>query len=149
MLYPITRTEIIVEQQHRALIIEDEYLLAMELQAILEGFGFEVCDMVATEDEAVESALRHRPDLITTDVKLLRGNGIKAVQRIAENHQACVIYVTGDWKDVEAQAEGAICVAKPFDANRIAQAIEEGRKLGHDRLPTLRRPPSSSSAYPR
>ena len=35
-------------------------------------------------------------------------------------------------------AEGEICFAKPFDANRIARVIEEGRKLGHGHLATLR-----------
>jgi len=109
-----------------ALIIEDEFLLAMELEAILKGFGFIVCDAVATEDDAVEAAWRHRPHLITADVRLLQGTGIGAVARIAERHEACVIYVTGDWQQVEAHAAGALCVAKPFDANGIARAIERG-----------------------
>lgn len=109
-----------MEQQSRALVIEDEDHLATALSFILESLGFEVCDRVATEDDAVAAALMHRPDLITVDVRLRRGSGIRAVQRIAAKHEACVIYVTGNWQEVEAHDEGAICVRKPFDAKDIA-----------------------------
>lgn len=117
------------DHQYRALIIEDEFLLASEMQSVLEELGFEVCDAVATENNAVEAAMRHRPELIAADVNLSEGNGMSAIERIREQLDACVIYVTADRKDVEAKVEGAVCVSKPFDAKRIARAIE--RALGH------------------
>lgn len=114
------------KRPHTAVIVEDEYLLAAELQSILEDFGFEVCKMAVTEEEAVEAILDYRPDLVTVDVKLRSGTGIEAVRRTADRHQACIVYVTADAHEVEAAVEGAICVSKPFDAAGISEAIKSG-----------------------
>jgi DNA-binding response OmpR family regulator len=114
-------------QDHKrtALIIEDEYLVATDLKSILEDLGFNVVAVATTEDDAVEAALQYQPALVTADVTLREGNGIQAVQRISREHCACVIYVTADGDKVKASAGDAICVAKPFDVRRIANAIEE------------------------
>lgn len=111
--------------QYRALIIEDDPLVASDLETILQDAGFAICGIASTEDEAVELALLHLPDLITADVKLLSGTGISAIKRIAEKHNACVVYITGDRKDLEAQVGNSVCVDKPFDATNLVRVIEQ------------------------
>ena len=62
--------------KRRVLVIEDEYLTALDLTETLEELGFSVCGVARTEEEAVEAAAAQHPDLITADVRLLHGDGI-------------------------------------------------------------------------
>jgi DNA-binding NarL/FixJ family response regulator len=63
-----------------ALIIEDEFLVALNIEDSLIALGFASSETVVTEEEAVVTARRRAPDLITADVRLLRGTGIAAGQ---------------------------------------------------------------------
>src|ERR1700741_981369 len=62
-----------------ALIIEDEILIAMEVESLLHDFGFESCDIVDNPADALKSALAHRPDLVTADMRILGGTGVEAM----------------------------------------------------------------------
>ena len=52
----------------RILIAEDETIIRMDLRALLEGAGFEVCAEARAGEEAVELARREQPDLAVLDV---------------------------------------------------------------------------------
>src|SRR6185312_3013115 len=58
-----------------ALIIEDEMLIALEVESLLHDFGFESCDIVDNPKDAVKSAMAHRPDLVTADLRIVGGTG--------------------------------------------------------------------------
>ena len=60
-----------------ALIIEDESLIAMEIEEVLRGCGFSSFDFAVSAEEAVAAAARNCPDLITADVQLRPGCGIR------------------------------------------------------------------------
>jgi DNA-binding response OmpR family regulator len=62
------------------LVVEDEFLLAMEMEALLMGHGFLVVGPVATVDGALELLKRHRPDAAVLDVNL-RGMAVTPVAR--------------------------------------------------------------------
>src|SRR5689334_14482264 len=64
----------------RILIVEDEFLIAMELAATLEAHGFEVVGPVASVDEALEISQRERPDAAILDLNL-RGQAATPVAR--------------------------------------------------------------------
>jgi CheY-like chemotaxis protein len=64
------------------LIIEDEPLIAMLLHDVLEDAGATSFSYADTQDEAVASARDRPPAMITSDVKLLRGTGPRAVALI-------------------------------------------------------------------
>jgi CheY-like chemotaxis protein len=68
---------------HRILIVEDEFIVAYEIQQTLEDRGFTVCGMVASGEAAVITAERERPDCVLMDVNV-RGTigGIEAARRI-------------------------------------------------------------------
>ena len=53
-----------------ALIIEDEILIALEVEDLLHEFGFESCDIVDNPADALRSALAHRPDLVAVRDKV-------------------------------------------------------------------------------
>jgi two-component system, response regulator PdtaR len=109
--------------KRRALIIEDDPLIACELEDILDGLEFEVFGPSMTEDDAVEAARTHRPDLALVDVRLAKGNGISAAARITANLDLRVVYVTANRDEVNRRDAAAIVVNKPFNREMIERAI--------------------------
>src|ERR1700744_629348 len=65
-----------------ALIIEDEMLIALEVESLLHDFGFVSCDIVDNPIDAVRCAIAHKPALVTADVRILGGTGIDAMRAI-------------------------------------------------------------------
>lgn len=80
----------------RVLVVEDEYILAINLQESLESLGYSVIDIADTAAEAIAKANELRPNLILMDIRL-RGekDGIQAAEQIWNHLQIPVIYVTG------------------------------------------------------
>ncbi len=68
-----------------ALIIEDDDLIAMTIEAVLRDCGFTSFTVAVSLDEAVAAATGRCPDLITADVELKPGSGIDAVQTICSS----------------------------------------------------------------
>ncbi|MBV9812781.1 MAG: response regulator [Acetobacteraceae bacterium] len=118
------------------LIIEDEAIIAMDLEEVVEGCGHRVIGVAATEQEAVAVAQRERPGLILADVNLgPGGDGINAVARILRTHHVPVIFVTAYPERVltgEA-VEPTYVITKPFDPLQLAittyQAVKGGATL--------------------
>ena len=112
-------------QAHKhALIIEDEMLIALEVETLLHDFGFESCDIVDNPIDALKSAVAHRPDLISADLRIIGGTGEAAVRAIAEQlgpvHH---IYVTGN-ADMQTGRPAAPVVGKPQSRRALAEACE-------------------------
>ena len=79
----------------RILIVEDDAILATELQETLTQMGYQVSGLAATGKAAVESALAQKPDVILMDIRL-RGamTGIQAVEQIHLQLDIPVVYLT-------------------------------------------------------
>lgn len=107
-----------------ALIIEDEMLIALEVESLLRDFGFESCDIVDNPGDAVKSALAHRPDLVTADIRILGGTGIDAMVAITDRLGPVPhIYVTGN-ADMLTGKTAAPVVDKPLSRRALAEACE-------------------------
>src|SRR5258706_4924637 len=107
-----------------ALIIEDEILIALEVEALLEDLGFETFDIAESPGGALTRSAAQKPDLITADIRIIGGTGIEAVQRIpAALGTIPVVYVTGN-PDVLNGREAAAIVDKPIRAKALAAACE-------------------------
>ncbi|MEH1810367.1 hybrid sensor histidine kinase/response regulator [Nostoc sp.] len=80
----------------RVLVVEDEYILAINLQETLESLGYVVLDIADSAEEAIAKATKLRPNLILMDIRL-RGemDGIQAAEQIWHHLQIPIIYVTG------------------------------------------------------
>src|SRR5262245_38555920 len=65
----------------RALIVEDEPLVAMALAADMQALGFDACDLAATAQSAFLKAMEDKPDIVLMDVNLEGGReGIEAAR---------------------------------------------------------------------
>lgn len=114
-----------------ALIIEDEPLIAMQVEDILRDCGFLSFHLAATPQEAFEAVSHMCPDLITSDVNLMPGSGIDTVLAICGATPVPVVFITGNIADVSDRVPDAIALSKPFtDANlrkAVVVAITEPR----------------------
>ena len=116
---PETRT-----RGRHALIIEDEMLIALEVESLLHDLGFDTCDIADNPADAVRCALAHRPDLVTADVRILGGTGIEAMRAIVQELGPIPhIYVTGN-PDMIAGQTTAPVVDKPLSRRALAAACQ-------------------------
>jgi CheY-like chemotaxis protein len=118
------------------LIIEDEPIIAMDLEELVQSCGHRVVGLAATEAEAIEIARRTRPGLILADINLgLGGDGTSAVSTILKSHYAPVIFVTAYPERLLTgeTLEPAFVITKPFEPLTLAiatyQAVTGGVQL--------------------
>ncbi|HYE01307.1 MAG TPA: response regulator [Alphaproteobacteria bacterium] len=122
------RAEIRRQTAARVLIIEDEPVIAMDVQGIVESMGHTVVGIAARQAEAVELAREHHPGLVLADVQLQDGDsGITTVQEILRAMDAPVIFVTGFPERLLTgeRVEPAFIVTKPFDPETLKVAIAQ------------------------
>ena len=108
-----------------AFIIEDDYLIAHSLQDMLESLGFTSFSFARSEDAAVVGANQQRIDLITADVRLLPGDGVRAVEAICAERDIPVIFITGYKEELLDRAPAAVVIQKPVKENALAEAVRE------------------------
>jgi diguanylate cyclase (GGDEF)-like protein/PAS domain S-box-containing protein len=84
-----------IMEKTRILIVEDEGLIARDIEDMVRNAGYEVAAVVGTGEEAVEKAETTHPDLILMDI-ILRGamDGVEAAEKIREQFNVPVIYLT-------------------------------------------------------
>jgi len=109
----------------RVLIVEDEALIAMELERIVTESGHRAIGPVAT----VEQALAHAPraDAALVDLGLADGmSGAALARRLMDRFGISVVFVTGTPGDVGHGLDGAVdVIGKPFSDERIQQGLEK------------------------
>lgn len=114
----------------KILIVEDESIIAMDIQYTLENLGYRVSAVVASGEESIEKASQMRPDLVLMDIKL-SGNidGITAAEEIYDQFQIPVVYLTayGDEKILEKakRMKNFGYINKPFEERTLQSAIEQ------------------------
>jgi PAS domain S-box-containing protein len=115
--------------QKRILVVEDQRLIAADIEATLVRIGYEVVGSVASGEEAVTEALRLRPDLILMDIRL-RGamDGIEAAARIRELLDIPVVFLTAYADEPTVlRAKGTApfgYVLKPFNERELRATVE-------------------------
>jgi CheY-like chemotaxis protein len=114
----------------RALIVEDEILIAMDLEAQIRKLGFDVCGVTSNAREALSLAMEDPPDLAIMDI-YLNGtrDGIEVARQIRNLFATPVIFIT-DYSDDDGLMERirqyvpeAIVLPKPLYGNRLADTI--------------------------
>jgi response regulator NasT len=125
----------------RILIAEDETIIRLDLRALLEQAGHEICGEARDGAEAVDLARELLPDLAVMDVKMPRVDGIEAARRILEERPIPIVMVTAYGQDeivsraVEAGVFGYL--VKPFREQDVLPAIRTARAR-HEELQTIR-----------
>jgi PAS domain S-box-containing protein len=113
----------------RILIVEDETIVAFNIQSRLEGLGYTVVAIVTSGEAALEQVAMASPDLVLMDIKL-RGkvDGITAAEQIRQQFQLPVVYLTA-YTDEETLSRAKVTepygyILKPFEARDLNTTIE-------------------------
>ena len=111
------------------LVVEDENVVALDIQRDLVSFGYDVPATASTGQEAIEMAAGLRPDLVLMDIRLRGGvDGIEAAEEIRTRFNIPSIYLTAyaDPATVSrARLTGALgYLIKPFGERDLHAAVE-------------------------
>lgn len=101
----------------RVLIIEDEPIIALDLENLVSELGHKVVAIASTRDEAVAKAHAERPGLVLADINLGEGgSGIDAVSEILASFDIPVIFITAYPEKLLTgeRPEPTYLIAKPF-----------------------------------
>ena len=110
------------------LIIEDEPIIAADIEALVGELGHKVDNIATTHTEAVDMATRVRPGLVLADVQLADGSsGIDAVQDILGDMDVPVVFITAFPERLLTgeRAEPTYLISKPFQSNNVKAAISQ------------------------
>ena len=113
----------------RALVAEDELLIQLHLIGVLKEHGCEIIGTVETGEEAVEAALRERPDVVFMDIKLQgRMDGYEAARRIAAESAIPIVFISaydpGKMGNPGDVTNSIAVVNKPIDLDELREVLD-------------------------
>ena len=125
-LIATAQSELDAELATLVLIIEDEPVIATDIEALVKELGHEVLDVAATRAEAVDAANRRTPGLVLADIQLADGSsGIDAVKDILGRFDVPVIFITAFPERLLTgeRPEPTFLITKPFQPETVKAAI--------------------------
>ena len=131
-------TEIERQTRARVLVIEDEPLIAMDLETIVRDLGHDVTGVAVTRDEAVSLAMEDRPGLVLADIQLADdSSGIDAVKDILGEFNVPVIFITAFPERLLTgeRPEPTFLITKPFQRSTVKAAISQALFFDQTTLP--------------
>ena len=120
------QAEIDAELATTVLIIEDEPVIAADIEALVRELGHQVLDIAATRGEAVDAVKREKPGLVLADIQLADGSsGIDAVRDILGEIDVPVIFITAFPERLLTgkRPEPTFLITKPFQPETVKAAI--------------------------
>ena len=122
-------TQLPSPQIRRVLIIEDEFLIALDLEETMFKLGFDVCALAPSARKARSLAMHNPPDVALVDVCLEGGReGIEIARWLREVCQVPIVFVTAQRDEatverIHEQVPGAPVLSKPVFRHTLAGAV--------------------------
>jgi CheY-like chemotaxis protein len=110
------------------LIIEDEPLIAMDIESLVQSLGHRVNSVARTHAEAIEAVERHRPGLVLADIQLADGSsGLDAVNEMLASFSVPVVFITAYPERLLTgeRPEPAFLITKPFQPETVKAVISQ------------------------
>lgn len=110
------------------LIIEDEPIIALDIETLVQELGHSVTGIARTHKEAVALVARKRPGLVLADIQLADGSsGLEAVAEILQSIDLPVIFITAYPERLLTgeRPEPAFLITKPFQPEAVKAAISQ------------------------
>jgi CheY-like chemotaxis protein/DNA-directed RNA polymerase specialized sigma24 family protein len=131
-----------IEAQSRAsvLIIEDEPIIAMELEILVAGLGHHIVGNATTHSEAIILFNKTQPGLVLADIQLADGSsGIDAVKDILGTTDVPIIFITAFPERVLTgrRPEPTYLISKPFTPKTVEVAIAQALFLKSTAKPVI------------
>ncbi|HYV50152.1 MAG TPA: response regulator [Myxococcaceae bacterium] len=114
------------------LIVEDEWMVAWDLERSLKEMGYQVIATVDSSHEALRVAAERRPDVALMDIRINGdADGIATASALSERFDVPVVYLTAYTDDATlsraARSQAYGYVVKPFTSREVRSAIEVAR----------------------
>lgn len=122
----VAQQQIAAQDAAKVLIIEDEALIAIDLENIVTDLGHEVVGVSRTRASAVEKAKATNPTLILSDIKLADdSSGVDAVREITTAREVPAIFVTAypELLLTGLRREPVFLITKPFRGDMVRAVI--------------------------
>jgi DNA-binding response OmpR family regulator len=116
------------------LIVEDEFMIAMDLEDAMFGLGFDVCALAPSDRKARSLAMADQPDIVLMDVCLEGGReGIETARWLREVCGAAIVFITansdeGTLERIRERVPGAPVLSKLTYRDRLAGAVAQVSK---------------------
>jgi DNA-directed RNA polymerase specialized sigma24 family protein len=110
------------------LIIEDEVLIALDLEDLVTNLGHRVIGVARTRTEAIALARNHRPGLILADIQLADGSsGLDAVNDLINSFEVPVIFITAYPERflTGERPEPAFLISKPYQPSTVSALVSQ------------------------
>jgi DNA-directed RNA polymerase specialized sigma24 family protein/CheY-like chemotaxis protein len=120
--------ELATEIATDVLIIEDEPLIAMDIEGLVESLGHGVIGIARTHAEAIQIAGKQRPGLILADIQLADGSsGLDAVNELLKSFDVPVIFITAYPERflTGERPEPAFLIPKPYQPATVSAVISQ------------------------
>jgi DNA-directed RNA polymerase specialized sigma24 family protein len=119
-----------IEEQlaSRVLIIEDESIIALDLENLVVDLGHQVVGIAATRDDAIRQARAQQPGLVLADIRLADGSsGIDAVSEILRSFDIPVIFITAYPERLLTgeRPEPTYLITKPFLPETVKATVAQ------------------------
>lgn len=134
------QAEIEAELATDVLIIEDEPVIAADIEALVRELGHNVLDIAATRTEAREAFARHRPGLVLADIQLADGSsGVDAVRDILAELNVPVIFITAFPERLLTgeRPEPTFLITKPFQRSTVKAQIAQALFFDDSTVPAI------------
>lgn len=110
------------------LVVEDEPLIALDLQRILEGLGHRVVSIARTRKDALKAAQLNKPGLVIADIRLADGSsGLDAVNDMLRSFSVPVVFVTAFPEKLATGLgpEPTFLIPKPFRDEAVKAIVSQ------------------------
>lgn len=127
-LIDVAGREIAAQVATDVLIIEDEPMIAMDLEGIVEGLGHRVTAIARTHAEALKAVNKEKPGLVLADIQLADGSsGLDAVNEMLASFTVPVIFITAYPERflTGERPEPAFLIAKPFQPATVSAVLSQ------------------------
>lgn len=134
------------------LIVEDEWIIAMDIRRIVQEAGFHVPTLVTVPEDVLSAIQDHQPEIVLMDIALsAQVDGIDLADRISEQFDVAIVFVSAHADSNTLARAGRATpggfVVKPFSEQQLLAAVEMGLARQRSRAVSSPQPRAHEQAY--
>ena len=128
----------VTEAPLRILVVEDEVLIALELECLLEDLGHVSVGVAGCAADAIALGRTARPDVALVDIHLVDGpTGVEVARALSGDPRVTVVFMTANAKRIPPDFAGALgVIAKPYSERVVASALDYVAQCRAGRTPS-------------
>ena len=115
----------------QVLVVEDDPLIAADVEQALTKAGYQVCGVASSEEGALEMAGRSHPDFAVLDVNLDPGDGRNVACELARRYNTKILMATAEDPSSLNHIGAEALLPKPYDTGLIPLALKAVETLAN------------------